>query len=271
MAGPTSPGTAGPTQAPPPLPSGWIAQWDGQTRQYYFVQLATGISQWETPTEAALVGGGGDTPAPGGEHPYGAPPPQLITHPKPINLDEWGYRCGNYESYPAYAWILQEMFRNSDLYQMAAQTFATSLLTRDTPHPALTANGLVFKIYRDHFGSIPVAVTGNSPQPKPTEPFGGEQPAVNAGSDTFPVDVVAAWTSDRRTLTIAVLNPTDMEQPLQLDLAGADLAGAGTLWRLASTRADAKEPTITASPIAAVPAALTLPRFSISIYEFPVK
>jgi len=197
--------------------------------------------------------------------------PQLITHPKPINLDEWGYRGGNYESYPAYAWILQEMFRNSDLYQMAAQTFATSLLTRDTPHPALTANGLVFKIYRDHFGSIPVAVTGNSPQPKPTEPFGGEQPAVNAGSDTFPVDVVAAWTSDRRTLTIAVLNPTDMEQPLQLDLAGADLAGAGTLWRLASTRADAKEPTITASPIAAVPAALTLPRFSISIYEFPVK
>ena len=45
----------------------------------------------------------------------------------------------------------------------------------------------------------------------------------------FPVDVVAAWTSDRHTLTVAVLNPTDVEQPLHLDLAGANLAGSGTL------------------------------------------
>jgi alpha-N-arabinofuranosidase len=154
---------------------------------------------------------------------------------------------------------------------MAAQTFATSLLTRDTPHPELNANGLVFKIYRDHFGSLPVAVSGNSPQPKPTEPFGGEQPAVNAGSDTFPLDVVAAWTQDRRTLTVAVLNPTDTEQSLKLDLTGADLAGTGTLWRLASTQADAKEPKITSAPLAAVPASLTVPRFSVSIYELPVR
>jgi alpha-N-arabinofuranosidase len=197
--------------------------------------------------------------------------PQLVTHPKPINLDEWAYIGGSHESYPAYAWIFNEMFRHSDLYQMAAQTFATSLLTRDTPHPGLTANGLVFKIYRDHFGSIPVAVSGNSPQPKPTEPFGGEQPAVNAGSDTFPVDVVAAWTGDRCTLTVAVLNPTDVEQPLKLDLTGANLAGSGTLWRLASTRNDAKEPTLTNSAVTAIPSELVLPRFSVSIYEFPVK
>ena len=197
--------------------------------------------------------------------------PKLVAQPKPINLDEWAYMGGNHESYPAYAWIFHEMFRYSDLYQMAAQTFATSLLTRDTPHPALTANGLVFKIYRDHFGSIPVAVSGNSPQPKPTEPFGGEQPAVNAGSETFPVDVVAAWTADHRTLTVAVLNPTDVDQPLQLNLAGADLAGSGTLWRLASTRADAKEPAITNSPVAALPSALVVPRFSVSIYELPAK
>jgi alpha-N-arabinofuranosidase len=197
--------------------------------------------------------------------------PQLVAHPKPINLDEWGYMGGNHESYPAYAWIFHELFRHSDLYQMAAQTFATSLLTRDTPHPELTANGLVFKIYRDHFGSIPVEVSGNSPQPKPTEPFGGEQPAVNAGSDTFPLDVVAAWTADRRTLTVAVLNPTDVEQPLQLGITGARLAGSGTLWRLASTREDAKKPTISSSAVAEIPSALVLPRFSVSIFEFSAK
>jgi alpha-N-arabinofuranosidase len=133
--------------------------------------------------------------------------PQLVAHPKPLNIDEWAYsnRGGgtNYPTYPAYAWVFHEMFRHSDLFQMAGQTFATSLLARDGTNVALTANGLVFKIYRDHFGSIPVNVSGNSPQPKPTDPTGGEQPAVNAGSDTFPVDVVAAWTADRRALVWA--------------------------------------------------------------------
>lgn len=77
MAGPASP-NEGPTFAPPHLPSGWIAQWDGNSKKYYFVQLSTGISQWETPTQAAP----GGTPAQGAEHPYGVPGQQeLITHP----------------------------------------------------------------------------------------------------------------------------------------------------------------------------------------------
>jgi alpha-N-arabinofuranosidase len=194
--------------------------------------------------------------------------PQLVAHPKPINLDEWGYRGGKYESYPAYAWIFHEMFRHSDLYQMAAHTFATSLLTRDAAM-SLNANGLVFKIYRDHFGSVPAEVSGNSPQPKPSEPFGGEQPSVNAGSDTFPLDVVAAWTADHHMLTVAVLNPTDAEQSLLLKLNGAKFAGTGTLWRLASTRPDAGNPVITSVSLAAVPESLTVPRFSVSIYELP--
>jgi hypothetical protein len=84
MAGPTSPGNEGPTFAPPQLPPGWIAQWDGTSKKYYFVQLSTGVSQWDTPTDAAPVGG---TPSQGAEHPYGQPPPgsdgqpQVITHP----------------------------------------------------------------------------------------------------------------------------------------------------------------------------------------------
>jgi alpha-N-arabinofuranosidase len=196
--------------------------------------------------------------------------PQLAAHPKPLNLDEWGYRGGKYESYPAYAWIFQEMFRHSDLYQMAAHTFATSLLAGGA-NPTLNANGLIFKIYRDHFGSIPAEVSGNSPQPKPTEPFGGEQPAVNAGSDTFPLDVVAAWTADHRALTVAVLNPTVTGQSLRLELAGASLTGNGTMWRLASTRVDAKDPVITSAPLTAVPDSLTFPPFSVSIYELPAR
>ncbi|MGO8763771.1 MAG: alpha-N-arabinofuranosidase [Limisphaerales bacterium] len=199
--------------------------------------------------------------------------PQLAAHPKPINLDEWAYTSGTngYPTYPAYAWVFHEMFRHSDIYQMAAQTFATSVLVRGATNAALNGNGLVFKIYRDHFGAIPVDVSGNSPQPKPTDPTGGEQPAVNAGSDTFPVDVAAAWTEDHRTLTVAVLNPTDVEQPLKLNISGANLSGNGTLWRLASTEGNGQNPSISNSPVGSIPDSLTLPPFSVNIYELPAK
>jgi alpha-N-arabinofuranosidase len=201
--------------------------------------------------------------------------PQLVVQPKPLNIDEWAYssRGGSVGSptYPAYAWVFHEMFRHSDLFQMAAYTFATSLLARTETNVTLNANGLVFKIYRDHFGIIPVEVSGNSLQPKPTDPPGGEQPVVNAGSDTFPLDVVAAWTTDHRTLTVAVLNPTDMEQPLQLDITGASLSGKGVLWRLASTEANGQNPSVYSSPVDATPHLLTLPHFSVSIYELAVK
>lgn len=31
-----------------------LAQWEGQSRKYYYVQRATGHSQWEVPTQPAL-------------------------------------------------------------------------------------------------------------------------------------------------------------------------------------------------------------------------
>ena len=99
--------------------------------------------------------------------------PQLIANPKPLNIDEWAYssRGGSvsYPVYPAYAWVFHEMFRHSEIMQMAAYTFATSLLAREGTNVSLNANALVFKIYRDHFGSIPVLVSGNSPQPRPSQ------------------------------------------------------------------------------------------------------
>ena len=197
--------------------------------------------------------------------------PQLATQPKPMAISEWAYTGGQYPAYPALAWVFHEMFRHSDLIQMANYTFATSLLARDGANTSLNANGLVFKIYRDHFGSIPVEVAGNSPQPRPSDPPGGEQPVVNAGSDTFPLDVVAAWTRDRHTLTVAVLNPTGLEQALKLNFNGAACSGNGALWRLASTAENGQNPSISNSTIASVPDSITVPHFSVSIYELSVK
>ncbi|HEX9048621.1 MAG TPA: alpha-N-arabinofuranosidase [Verrucomicrobiae bacterium] len=199
--------------------------------------------------------------------------PELAAHPKPLNIDEWGYMGGKYPVYPAFAWAFHEMFRHSDLFQMAAFTFATSLLSHDGLTNSLNNNALVFKIYRDHFGAIPVAVTGNSPQPPPAGPPGGEQPKVNAGSDTFPLDIAAAWTENRRALTVAVLNPTDIEQQTRLKITGANLSGKGTLWQLGAADAadeNARDLRITSSSLSAVPDLLTLPRFSVNIYELEV-
>lgn len=205
--------------------------------------------------------------------------PALKTKPVPICLDEWAYSGGPPNSYkvvPALAWTFHEMFRHSDLYQMACFTFATSLFSANRTEAVLNPAGMMFKLYRDHFGSIPVAVTGNSPQPKPTDPPGGEQPAINAGSDTFPLDVVAAWTEDHKALTIAVINPTETEQSIDLRLDHADLGGKATLWRMSPDHLDAvvavgrpPEVRVETAAIQGLPSLLTMPKWSVSIYVLP--
>ena len=65
------------------------------------------------------------------------------------------------------------------------------------------------------------------------------QPAVNPGSPTYPLDVVAAFSEDRKSLSIAVLNPSDSEQSIQLKINGTKLASAGKLWRMAPDKIDA--------------------------------
>jgi alpha-N-arabinofuranosidase len=206
--------------------------------------------------------------------------PALRAKPVPIAMSEWAYARGRPNSYkvvPAYAWVFHEMFRRSELYQMACFTFATSLLAANRTEAVLNPAGLLFKLYRDRFGTVPVEVTGDSPPPPPRYPPGGDQPKVNAGSPTFPLDVAAAWTEDRRALTIAVINPTESEQTLDLTVTGADLAGRGTRWRLAPSRLDATvtpgrkpEVEVEEQAVAGVPASERYPPFSVSLYVVPV-
>jgi alpha-N-arabinofuranosidase len=207
--------------------------------------------------------------------------PALRTKPVPICLAEWAYvgtPPNSYKVVPAYAWTFHEMFRHSDLYQMAAFTFATSLVSSRSHEAVLNPAGLLFKLYRDRFGTIPVQVSGNSPQPPPKYPPGGEEPRVNAGSDTFPLDVVAAWSADRRSLTVAVINPTAAEQQLDLSIEGTALAGSGRRWRLSPSDINAtivvgQKPGVEVEKqtLDAVPGTMTLPSWSVSVYEFPAK
>ena len=140
------------------------------------------------------------------------------------------------------------MFRHSDIFQLGAFTFATAMMSQNRTEAELNPTGMLFKMYRDHFGTIPVEVTGDSPQPKPIFPAGGDQPAVNPGSDTYPLDVSAALSEDRKTLTIAVLNPSDAEQSMKLAISGVKLASAGKLWQMAPDSMDATVHGRTRSP-----------------------
>ncbi|HSS97733.1 MAG TPA: hypothetical protein VLK33_11920 [Terriglobales bacterium] len=207
--------------------------------------------------------------------------PALKEKPVPISLDEWAYTGAPPNSYkvvPAYAWAFHEMFRHSDLYQLGAFTFATAMMSEDKTDAVLNPTGILFKMYREHFGTIPTEVSGDSPQPKPIYPAGGDQPAVNPGSETFPLDISAAYTEDRKTLTFAVLNPSDSEQPLKLAINGVHLASQGHLWRMAPSSVEAtvvvgQKPGVEVQEqdLTSVPDAMTVPPFSVNIYSFAVQ
>ena len=207
--------------------------------------------------------------------------PPLRSKSVPIAMDEWAYAGtppNGYRVVPAYAWAFHEMFRHSDLYRMANFTFATSLLSVSGSQAVLNPAGLLFKLYRDRFGTVPVTVSGNSPQPAPRYPAGGEEPVVNAGSPTYPLDVAAAWEEDRTALTVAVINPTDSAQTLDLSFQGVRLEGSGTRWRMAPQRLDARivagqppEVQIEEEPLTRVPARPAFPPFSVTLYRLTVR
>jgi alpha-N-arabinofuranosidase len=208
--------------------------------------------------------------------------PAFRARPVPIAIDEWAYflpgKRDSYATVPAYAWAFHEMFRHSDVFHMANLTFATATFSDNGTEAVLNPTGLLFKMYRDHFGVIPVEVSGNSPQPKPSFPAGGDQPAVNPGSPTYPLDVSAALSQDRKTLAIAVLNPSDSEQTIHLDIHGAALTSAGKLWRMAPNSLDATvkagspaEVHVEEQSLGALPGTITLRPFSVNIYSYPVQ
>jgi alpha-N-arabinofuranosidase len=133
-------------------------------------------------------------------------------------------------------------------------------------------------MYSNHFGSIPVEVSGDSPQPKPAWPPGGDQPRVNPGSDTYPLDVSAAFSEDRKTLTFAVLNPSDSRQQLKLSIHGMKLVSLGHLWRMAPPSVDStitvgQKPGVEVEEQGQVtiPDSMAVPPFSVSIYSFAVE
>ncbi len=208
--------------------------------------------------------------------------PQLDMKNIKISLDEWvaGRVTGASDMYRSLSAAegLQEMFRRSDVYGFSAYTALSSLLTWNKTDATPSSLGLMFELYRRHYGTIPVEVTGNSPQHDIAGTVMVDKPKVPSGSPTYPLDVTAALTADRKTLTVSIVNPSGEPQQIDASFAGVKLQGSGKLYRLAPSGADVRnEPgkprvlDIVESSLNNMPAKLTIPESSVSIYELPIQ
>ncbi|MCW5942445.1 MAG: hypothetical protein KIS66_09455 [Fimbriimonadaceae bacterium] len=141
-----------------------------------------------------------------------------------IAMDEWNYWYGPHvfgELGTRYfvkdglgiAAGLHEFYRNTDVYEMAqyAQTVNVIGCIKTTPtKSAFETTGLVLKLYRKVWGTIPCLV-GGAPEP---------------------LDVAAALTADRKALTLGIVNPTALPQTLRMELKGLAPAFEGTRWTI---------------------------------------
>jgi alpha-N-arabinofuranosidase len=162
---------------------------------------------------------------------------------------------------------------------MGAQTTGVSLIDFNRTASTISGLGLVYRMYGDHFaGAIPVALSGNSPQPAPKFPAGSpDQPEKPSGSPTYPLDMYAALSPDRKYLIVSVVNATESEQKVDLSVIGAQIAGPSTLWQVTANSPDAvnrvgqaPQLAIKESPIGSAPASITVAPISVNIYRFPI-
>jgi alpha-L-arabinofuranosidase len=148
-----------------------------------------------------------------------------------IAMDEWNYWYGDYiygelgvryhqKDGLGIAMGLHEYFRNSDIYYMAnyAQTVNVigAIKTTQTASTFETT-GLVLKLYRNQFGTIPVKIESTNPN----------------------LDISAALTEDQSALTIAVVNMDSIPQSLQLDLGEINLSKQGQQWVIQNSNPEA--------------------------------
>jgi len=186
-----------------------------------------------------------------------------------IALDEWNYWYGPHvfgelgtryflKDALGVAAGLHEMFRHSDLFTMAnyAQTVnVIGAIKTSRTAAAFETTGLALAMYRRHFGQVPVA----------TEADGL-------------IDAAAAWTKDRKALTVGVVNPTRRAATIPLSVAGASLTGAGTRWLITGDDPmaynDPREPmkvTIEQATVRGAAKTLAVPPLSVTIFVLDVK
>ncbi len=187
-----------------------------------------------------------------------------------VSLDEWNYWYGPHvfgELGTRYflrdalgiASGINEYSRNTDVIALAcyAQTVnVIGAIKTSKTAAVLDSTGEALVMYRRHFGTIPVEVSG-APEP---------------------LDVAAMWTIDRRALTISIINPTYQTQRLSFKILGAQLQSRGKSWVLTGPDDMAyndpgKDPIVrfTEQPVSGITDTLEVAPVTATIFEIPVK
>ena len=187
-----------------------------------------------------------------------------------VALDEWNYWHGSY-SYGelgvryylkdglGVAEGLHELYRNSDLFYIAnyAQTVnVLGCIKVTTTAAAFESTGLVLELYRNHFGTIPIAVSGRGDN----------------------LDVSAAWVDDKKAITVAIVNPNSVDESVSLDLNGVSLAKNATRWMIANPDPESynepgKTPNIAIGKMAVKlkNSGVLVPPYSVSLYRLEIR
>jgi len=138
------------------------------------------------------------------------------------------------------------------------------------------AEGVVMKLMQTHFlDARPIPVDGNSPQQQVRGTNFVDKGPTPSGSPTYPLDVLAAFSSDRKTFLMSVVNPTEDEHSLTPRISGIKLRQRGKLYQIAppgvnSANEVGKEPVVKISETEqdGFPEPVQCPPVSVSLYEF---
>jgi alpha-N-arabinofuranosidase len=116
--------------------------------------------------------------------------------------------------------------------------------------------GLVLKLYRERFGTIPVQATG----------------------EFAPLDIAAALSSDGTRLTVAIVNPTEVPKSITLKLDQGELAGRGRRWVITgpdkwayNAPGKARRVDIAQTSMTALPNVLALDPLSVTLYALTLR
>ncbi len=154
---------------------------------------------------------------------------------------------------------LNEFSKNSDMIYMAnyAQTVnVIGCIKTNTTHSVYDATGQALKLYREKFGTIPVDISG----------------------ETRPFNIGASLTADRKTLVVAIVNPSWEIREFDLDLKGFDFGSELEVYTLtgpddmAHNEPGREEAVVIGGPFTQkADGRYSVDPFSVSLFRFPVK
>ena len=152
----------------------------------------------------------------------------------PYWIDEWaGGRGRGFQGTIGAAVTLHEMYRYSYYVMMAGITSVGSLYTYDDNTATISATGLLFKLFIERQGDIPLGLTGNSPQKAMKGTPFVDIPLEPSGSPTYPLDIMATKDSKTGKVILSVVNPTEEPQAFTLNFDGGKADSKVNVYALA--------------------------------------